>query len=1342
MGRFPTYRVFCGTGWSEHVMLNRNDTASRSNNPNTGSAVAGAQADFVATIGHRIAQIQQVWNAWLQDPGNLERHSELRRHIHALATRARLLRFFSVAEELEHAEHDLERVGIIGQVNPEIVNNFETLLGQLPDIAWKDTSVSNAQPGSSFRPKLAPSSPGSASTSNSVPPSSPSAPPATFQSPVFDVAIPGPGAVPVIATNNTSLRQPTDTFSAQSPPRPERLANLAEASLHAAGVANLVESAQSPKAAASNESPESTPKLPSFAVLSDAPSDNPPASPRGDQQPLRLPTNAMHAQPLDHQSAGNHGNQLVPTRDRPVSSSTPATLAPPQPEQGPSQNGLSRTGNDSSRDARTIRPTSVTECSSFCVLVIGPQSLADLVYEGCSPSNMFLEILRTQELTTAIDMTRAAAPDAIVIDADVPDVAQLCRRIAQDAIVEPTPVIVLGSWMNKRESQAFTPTKLFRALEKPVTPQSLGNAIAHASQHKNSLEPYVKLGTLTLDELAEHVGQQVRTGLVDSLNTPSRNVPIDLGQGTEVVAAVWSALARIRDVVTSQSKGAIHFDDGAPISTVAVAPSLPRSTPSTPTAPSEPSLPHGAPRADRRGEESVAAPPFDLTGLRILIADDDDDVSRFVAALFRQHDCVVQVAKDGNKALSLAYRFDPDLLITDILMPQLDGFELCNAFKQDILLRDVPTIVLSWKEDLLRRVRQIDPDNEDEMLHEAARSSIVRTAEKCLRPRTRIERRLRGQQLVRGRLDGLTGYTLLSLVQRTRPDARITVRDAAHIYTVQLRDRRLREVIRRNADGEVALGQQALLALVRTVTGRFYVQRQEDPVAEIAQPALDEVLVQAVAYTRSVQRFLRTLPVDNLSAVVLDHKTLAITDIVEPLRPAYEQLVLGKSPREIIDGGFANASILIQLLTEAAAHGAITAVIGADGTDLLESHRKLPVRSLSLRPSWLRAIHTEEEAKTADHKPALPTRSRPGDSGVEKNATSPSNHQRASLTTSAFEPSASVSEDAANSMDNADTMAPTCLEEAVIRQVSGHKSDVPSSAPSNTTALLASDLIPRSRPDDDELEIPSLPPDAIVPGTYAIEADRSDNFNEVAVPGVTSRSPASLVMQASLMARNGSETTAERQQHLIEFTGVPAKKPTSRPAQEFQAKPQEQASDRQASGDLQPATVTEADSIGEARAPHTDALHSDVDTANETVSNQTVPEQENEQDSPQEQGQEDDQKEALDAFPSGASSAIVNDEKFDDEDTDKRAMDDAGEASDPEQTKDSGEDDERGEDVNNDEEGLGEDAVGASSAVDGKDDYDPTTLDKKVFADSRRWWLIGVVILVLAMLAVWLVLNR
>ena len=81
-------------------------------------------------------------------------------------------------------------------------------------------------------------------------------------------------------------------------------------------------------------------------------------------------------------------------------------------------------------------------------------------------------------------------------------------------------------------------------------------------------------------------------------------------------------------------------------------------------------------------------------GARIVLADDNADMRTYVAALLAPYYSVEAVA-DGEAALAAARRVRPELVLTDVMMPRLDGFELLAAIRADEDLRRVPVVLLS-----------------------------------------------------------------------------------------------------------------------------------------------------------------------------------------------------------------------------------------------------------------------------------------------------------------------------------------------------------------------------------------------------------------------------------------------------------------------------------------------------------------------------------------------------------------------------------------------------------------------------------------------------------------------
>ncbi|WP_245442871.1 ATP-binding response regulator [Methylobacterium terrae] len=101
----------------------------------------------------------------------------------------------------------------------------------------------------------------------------------------------------------------------------------------------------------------------------------------------------------------------------------------------------------------------------------------------------------------------------------------------------------------------------------------------------------------------------------------------------------------------------------------------------------------GAPPPDLGEAAGTAAPPG-LTG-RVLLADDNADMRAYVGRLLGDSGHVVEAVGDGHAALAAARRRAPDLVLSDVMMPGLDGFGLLAALRADPALRGIPVILLS-----------------------------------------------------------------------------------------------------------------------------------------------------------------------------------------------------------------------------------------------------------------------------------------------------------------------------------------------------------------------------------------------------------------------------------------------------------------------------------------------------------------------------------------------------------------------------------------------------------------------------------------------------------------------
>ena len=94
-----------------------------------------------------------------------------------------------------------------------------------------------------------------------------------------------------------------------------------------------------------------------------------------------------------------------------------------------------------------------------------------------------------------------------------------------------------------------------------------------------------------------------------------------------------------------------------------------------------------------------------FAGRRILVIDDDSNVLTVVGSGLRLCGCEVMEAENGRTGMDLAWTESFDLIVLDISLPDLSGFEICRELKSDPKTAPVPVIFLSAKEEPKERVR-------------------------------------------------------------------------------------------------------------------------------------------------------------------------------------------------------------------------------------------------------------------------------------------------------------------------------------------------------------------------------------------------------------------------------------------------------------------------------------------------------------------------------------------------------------------------------------------------------------------------------------------------------------
>ena len=99
-------------------------------------------------------------------------------------------------------------------------------------------------------------------------------------------------------------------------------------------------------------------------------------------------------------------------------------------------------------------------------------------------------------------------------------------------------------------------------------------------------------------------------------------------------------------------------------------------------------------------------------GSRIVLADDNADMRAYVRDLLAPY-YLVETVSDGMQALAAARRATPDLILSDVMMPRLDGFGLLAAVRGDAALRHVPVVLLSARAGEESRIEGLDSGADD-----------------------------------------------------------------------------------------------------------------------------------------------------------------------------------------------------------------------------------------------------------------------------------------------------------------------------------------------------------------------------------------------------------------------------------------------------------------------------------------------------------------------------------------------------------------------------------------------------------------------------------------------------
>ena len=118
---------------------------------------------------------------------------------------------------------------------------------------------------------------------------------------------------------------------------------------------------------------------------------------------------------------------------------------------------------------------------------------------------------------------------------------------------------------------------------------------------------------------------------------------------------------------------------------------------------------------------------------RILIADDNQPNCELLEAYLDSIECEIDFAEDGQETMDKVKSFEPDLILLDVMMPKLSGFEVCQQLKQDPTTQHIMILMVTALNELGDIERAIDAGTNDFLSKPVNKVELLKRVENMLK---------------------------------------------------------------------------------------------------------------------------------------------------------------------------------------------------------------------------------------------------------------------------------------------------------------------------------------------------------------------------------------------------------------------------------------------------------------------------------------------------------------------------------------------------------------------------------------------------------------------------------
>ena len=115
---------------------------------------------------------------------------------------------------------------------------------------------------------------------------------------------------------------------------------------------------------------------------------------------------------------------------------------------------------------------------------------------------------------------------------------------------------------------------------------------------------------------------------------------------------------------------------------------------------------------------------------KILIVDDDNNIAELISLYLTKECFETLIVNDGENALTAFFRFKPDLILLDLMLPGIDGYQVCREIRRE---NNTPIIMLSAKGEIFDKVLGLELGADDYMIKPFDSKELVARVKAVLR---------------------------------------------------------------------------------------------------------------------------------------------------------------------------------------------------------------------------------------------------------------------------------------------------------------------------------------------------------------------------------------------------------------------------------------------------------------------------------------------------------------------------------------------------------------------------------------------------------------------------------